>query len=76
MRLQERQAVRADSIMQLRPEYLRKSRSNVTHSQPHSIASAAYQVSVAARPRVLVSVQSLWKMSQWRSPGSIVSQWG
>src|SRR5207244_10352418 len=27
MRLQERQAVRADSIMQLRPEYLRKFRS-------------------------------------------------
>jgi hypothetical protein len=53
-----------------------KSRSNVTHSQPHSMASAAYHVSVTRDPRVSVSMQSRLKISQCRSPGSTIWQWG
>jgi hypothetical protein len=50
----------ACKIVHVRPGKRRKLRSNVTHSQPHSIASAANQASVTARPRVFVSAQSFY----------------
>ncbi len=46
------------------------------HSQPHSIASAANQASVTRDPRVSVSMHSPLKISQCRSPGSTIWQWG
>ena len=54
----------AKRIVHFRSGYFRKSRSKVTHSQPHSIARAAYQASVTLRPRVSVLMQSCWKISQ------------
>src|SRR4051812_14492298 len=42
--------------------------------QPTPMASAANQVSVTRRPRVLVSRQSRLKMPQCRSPGSTIRQ--
>src|ERR1700685_3368898 len=53
-----------------------KSRSSVIHSQPHSMARAAYQAAVTVLPRVFVSMHKRLKMSQCRSRGSTIWQCG
>src|SRR5262249_52962012 len=53
-----------------------KSRSNVIHSHPHSMASAANHASVIRAPRVSVWMHSCLKISQCRSPGSTIWEYG